>query len=104
MSVTHADVVKIAALARLELAEEELERLTSELNGILGHVDQLTSLDLAETSDLTPQIRSPLPATRAASVEEPDALTRPLGSFAPDWRKNFFVVPPPPGVHREEPE
>ena len=27
MSVTHADVVKIAALARLELAEEELERL-----------------------------------------------------------------------------
>ena len=53
---------------------------------------------------VTPQIRSPLPATRAASVEEPDALTRPLGSFAPDWRENFFVVPPPPGVHREEPE
>ena len=101
MSVTRADVVKIAALARLELREEELERLTTELNGILGHVDQLTSLDLAEMPDLTPQIRSPLPATRPESVEQPDALRRQPTSFAPDWRENFFVVPPLPGMHRE---
>ena len=104
MSVTRADVVKIAALARLELGEAELERLTTELNGILGHVDQLTSLDLVETSDLTPQVRTPLPATRAKSAEKPDALDRPPMSFAPDWRENFFVVPPLPGMHREESE
>ncbi len=104
MSVTRADVVEIAAVARLALGEEELERLTTELNGILGHVDQLTSLDLAETPDLTPQIRSPLPATRGGDVEDPDALNRPPSSFAPDWRENFFIVPPLPGMHREESE
>ncbi len=104
MSVTRADVVAIAALARLELGEEELERLTTELNGILGHVDQLTSLDLVETSDLTPQIRFPLPATRGEAVEDPDALTRAPSSFAPDWRENFFIVPAPPGMHRDESE
>ena len=101
MSVTRADVVKIAALARLELGEEELQRLTAELNGILGHVDRLASLDLAETSDLTPQVRSPLPSTRPEAVEDPDALIRQPASFAPDWRENFFVVPPLPGMHRE---
>ena len=47
MSVTRADVVKIAALARLELGEEELQRLTAELNGIRGQVGRLVSLDLA---------------------------------------------------------
>ncbi len=104
MSVTRAQVVKIAALARLELGEEELERLTTELNGILAHVDQLTSLDLGETSDLTPQIRSPLPATRPEAVEDADVLIRLPKSFAPDWRENFFVVPPLPGMHRGEPE
>ena len=104
MSVTRADVVKIAALARLELEEEELERLTVELNGILEHVAQLTSLDLRETADLTPQIRSPLPATRPEAVEEADTLSCPPSAFAPDWREGFFVVPPPPGMHRKEPE
>ena len=99
MSVTRADVVKIAALARLELGDEELERLTTELNGILGHVGQLSSLDLVETSDVDPQSRSPLPATRHEAAEEPDGLNRQPASFAPDWREGFFVVPPPPGMH-----
>ena len=104
MSVTRAEVLKIAALARLALEEEELERLTVELNGILGHVAQLTAHDLMETADLSPQIRSPLPATRPEAVEEADALRSPLSVFAPDWRENFFVVPPPPGMHRKDPE
>jgi aspartyl/glutamyl-tRNA(Asn/Gln) amidotransferase C subunit len=104
MSVTRADVAKIAALARLELEKEELERLTLEINGILRHVAQLTSLDLIETTDLTPQIRSPLPATRPEAVEDADVLSCRPSAFAPDWRDNFFVVPPLPGMHRKEPE
>jgi aspartyl-tRNA(Asn)/glutamyl-tRNA(Gln) amidotransferase subunit C len=104
VSVTRADVERIAELARLELGEQELGRLTSELNGILGHIGQLASLDLAATSDLTPQIRSPLPATRPEGAEEADVLRQSPASFAPDWREGFFVVPPPPGVHREPSE
>ena len=104
MSVTPVDVAKIAALARLELEEQEVERLTTELNGILQHVDQLTSLDLAETSDLRLQGRDSLSSTRPEAAEEPDALDLPPASFAPDWRQNFFVVPPPPGMHREDAE
>ena len=104
MSVTRADVGKIAALARLELDDEEVARLTTDLNGILEHVDQLTSLDLAEASDLTPQTRAPLPSTRPEAAEDADALDLPPASFAPDWRQSFFVVPPPPGTHREDAE
>ena len=36
------------------------------------------------------------------AAEEPDALRREIGSFAPDWREGFFVVPPLPGVHAED--
>ena len=54
--------------------------------------------------ELTPQSRAALPGTRPEAAEDPDALHLPPESFAPDWRQNFFVVPPPPGMHREDSE
>jgi aspartyl-tRNA(Asn)/glutamyl-tRNA(Gln) amidotransferase subunit C len=39
-------VLHVARLARLELSEDELERMASELSGILEHVDRISSLDL----------------------------------------------------------
>lgn len=44
--ITTDDVAKVAALARLELTPAELERFTSQLADILGHADDLSSLDL----------------------------------------------------------
>jgi aspartyl-tRNA(Asn)/glutamyl-tRNA(Gln) amidotransferase subunit C len=39
-------VLHVARLARLRLSEQEVERMTGELSGILGHVDRIGKLDL----------------------------------------------------------
>lgn len=45
MSLTTADVEKVALLARLKLAPEELQSLTAELAQIVTYVDQLAEVD-----------------------------------------------------------
>jgi aspartyl-tRNA(Asn)/glutamyl-tRNA(Gln) amidotransferase subunit C len=39
-------VLHVARLARLELSEEEVERMSSELSTILEHVERISELDL----------------------------------------------------------
>jgi aspartyl-tRNA(Asn)/glutamyl-tRNA(Gln) amidotransferase subunit C len=39
-------VLHVARLARLRLSDEEVERMTGELSGILEHVDRIGKLDL----------------------------------------------------------
>ena len=45
-SITRDDVAKVAALARLELTEPELETFTHQLADILDHAADLSALDL----------------------------------------------------------
>jgi len=42
--ITREDVRKVAALARLELSDGEVERMTIELGGILDHIATLSEL------------------------------------------------------------
>ena len=39
-------VLHVARLARLELSEPEVERMTGELSGILDHIEKIGELDL----------------------------------------------------------
>lgn len=43
--LTRDDVQRVALLARLELTEDELERMTQQLAEIVGYVDLLSQLD-----------------------------------------------------------
>jgi aspartyl-tRNA(Asn)/glutamyl-tRNA(Gln) amidotransferase subunit C len=43
--LTRADVERIAALARLELTPEEVERFTGQLTAILAYADQVQQVD-----------------------------------------------------------
>lgn len=45
---TTEEVKKLAALARINIADEELERFTSEFDAILAYVGQLEQLDLPQ--------------------------------------------------------
>jgi len=45
MSLTRADVEKVALLARLRLSEPELETMTDQLAQIVTYVDQLAEVD-----------------------------------------------------------
>ena len=47
MSLTRAEVEKIALLSRLLLSEVELQRMTEQLGGILGYMDLLAEVDTA---------------------------------------------------------
>jgi len=45
MSLTREDVEKVALLARLDLSDEEVAQMTSEMSKILEYVDRLSELD-----------------------------------------------------------
>jgi aspartyl-tRNA(Asn)/glutamyl-tRNA(Gln) amidotransferase subunit C len=98
--VERDEVLRIASLARLRLTEAELDRMTGDLNAILGHVDELSLLEAGQVAG--GDEGQPARSTRAAEVTgtEPERLDP--GSLAPAWREGFFVVPPPPGVHASE--
>jgi aspartyl-tRNA(Asn)/glutamyl-tRNA(Gln) amidotransferase subunit C len=46
MSLDTATVRRIAALARIRLEESEVERMQTELNGILGWIEQLNEVNV----------------------------------------------------------
>ncbi|ORJ58555.1 Asp-tRNA(Asn)/Glu-tRNA(Gln) amidotransferase subunit GatC [Geothermobacter hydrogeniphilus] len=46
MSMTREQVAHVARLARLDLADNELDRLAADMDAILSYVDKLNELDV----------------------------------------------------------
>ena len=44
--IDRKQVLHVARLARLRLSDDEVERMSSELSGILEHVERISALDL----------------------------------------------------------
>lgn len=88
--MTAAHVRDLAALARLELDEEEIARLAVQLEDILARVEALGAVEGGEA----PRPGSPVPAAplRADAVG-PDALEVPPAAMAPEWVDGLFTVP-----------
>ncbi len=91
MAITRDDVLHVAALARLDLTEDEIARLELQLNDILEAVGKVSELDL---SDVEPTAH-PLELVNVWGADEPrpslsvdDALEN-----APDREGGFFRVP-----------
>ena len=45
-----AQVLHVARLARLQLTDEEIDRMSSELSNVLGHFEKIQELDLEGVS------------------------------------------------------
>jgi aspartyl-tRNA(Asn)/glutamyl-tRNA(Gln) amidotransferase subunit C len=45
MSISRQDIEKVALLARLQLTEDEISKMTAELAQIVGYVDQLSEVN-----------------------------------------------------------
>lgn len=91
MSIAATDIEKIARLARLRLAPEQVGPLTERLNNILGMIDTLQSVD---TSGVEP-MANPLDAVqrlRPDTVTETDRRERFL-AIAPQTEQGLFLVP-----------
>ena len=65
--ISRAEAEHVAALARLELSDEELDRLRVDLAGILEHVRELAALDL----DGVEPTAHPLPLINVLRADEP---------------------------------
>jgi len=90
MAVSRADVLHVAELARLRLTPEEVERLTAQLNDILGHVAELAA---ADTAGVEPEPATTWPAPLRDDAAAPDLLALPPRELAPEWHDGFFTVP-----------
>lgn len=91
MSLDHATVRRIAALARIRLEAHEVEPLRNDLNGILSWIEQLNEVDVTGVAPLA-GAADMAPATRPDVVADggyPDLVM----AGAPERSGDFFVVP-----------
>ena len=86
-------VLHVAKLARLELSDDEVEQMASELSGILEHVDRISELDLegVEPTSHVVELENVLRADEPAPSLERDAALK----NAPDPADGAFRVPSP---------
>jgi len=96
MSIDREQVAKIAALARIRMSDEELERMVPELNGILKWVEQLGEVDCTGVEPMTAVIPNTL--RLRDDVVDADPLTGggvrdEVLANAPAAEHGFFAVP-----------
>jgi aspartyl-tRNA(Asn)/glutamyl-tRNA(Gln) amidotransferase subunit C len=92
MPITRDQVLHVARLARLDLREDEADRLTRELGAILEAVSKVSELDLAEV----PPTSHPLDLVNVWAEDEPHEPL-PLDDVfenAPAREGDLFRVPP----------
>jgi aspartyl-tRNA(Asn)/glutamyl-tRNA(Gln) amidotransferase subunit C len=88
-------VLHVARLARLRLDDDEVERMSGELSGILGHIEKIGELDLDDVE----------PTSHVIQVENVLREDEPRPSLpreraleqAPDAVEGGFGVPSPGG-------
>jgi aspartyl-tRNA(Asn)/glutamyl-tRNA(Gln) amidotransferase subunit C len=85
------DVERVAALARLALGEDELARMTRELEAVLGYV---ASLERVDTRDVPPTAHV-VPLATPLRPDEPAPPLDPALALAnaPESDGSSFVVP-----------
>jgi aspartyl-tRNA(Asn)/glutamyl-tRNA(Gln) amidotransferase subunit C len=91
MTISTGDVHHVARLARLELSDDEVERMREQLSAILEAVGKVAELDL---SGVEPTAH-PLDLVNVLAEDEPrPSLTREEAlANAPDPEDGFFGVP-----------
>ena len=92
--ITAADVRETATLARLELSDEEVARLTRELDAILGYMELLDKLDVAGVPPMTHAVELDMPLRDdALEALEPQLPVELALSDAPRAHDSCFEVP-----------
>jgi aspartyl-tRNA(Asn)/glutamyl-tRNA(Gln) amidotransferase subunit C len=99
MSIDRDDVRRIAELARLEIAEDRIDRVARELSAVLDYAAALQRLDLAGCeptafADLGPP-EAPGAPLRADALDDARRLRPEVAlAAAPEHEDDAFLVPP----------
>ncbi len=110
--LTEADVRRVAELANLELSDDEIVRMTRDLDGILTHIDKLNEVDTsnvepmaqvivasdvtngaASSGDQPPALRDHQSPTLRDDIERPTLGTATAVANAPLAGSGYFKVP-----------
>lgn len=91
MSVDAATVKRVAHLARIAVDDPTAERLTSELNQIIGFVESLSSVDVADVEPMTSVVATRL-KMRTDAVTAGETPSEILAN-APESDDGYFLVP-----------
>ena len=91
MSVDADTVRRIAHLARIAVAEEEVEHLQGELNAILAFVEQLSEVKVEGVEPMTSV--TPMEMKKRDDVVTDGGIADDIVRNAPASEDHFFVVP-----------
>lgn len=91
MSVDLDTVKRVAGLARIAVTTEDAERMTGELNTILGFVEQLNEVDVAGVEPMTSVI--PMIMRKREDMVTDGSKAADIVANAPAAEENFFLVP-----------
>lgn len=91
MKITREEVQKVANLARLQLSENEIERMTEQLDTILSYVEKLDEVD-TEGVPVTTHTQQVVNAFRE-DVVKPSLDRDAVLSNAPEDNGESFTVP-----------
>ena len=91
MSLDKATVRRIAALARIEVPEADLDALAAELSGIMGWIEQLKEVDTSQVAPMTGGTDMKL-SWRMDVVNDGGIAEKVLAN-APDAERGLFAVP-----------
>ena len=95
MPINQSDIEKVAQLAHLELAEEELKTFGPQMAEIVSYVEQLNEID---TSDVEPALGGLTPEGEKTETSRNDEIEGSVGqkvalAEAPDPASGHFRVP-----------
>ena len=91
--ISREEVLHVARLARLNLTDDEVERMSSELSGILDHIEKIGELDL----EGVPPTSHVVEVTNALRPDEPRPSwpREEMLAAAPAVADEGFEVPSP---------
>ena len=91
MSVDTATVRRIAHLARIAVADEEIEPLRDDLNAILAFVEQLAQVNVEGVEPMTSVI--PMAMKKREDKVTDGGIAEDIVRNAPASEDHFFLVP-----------
>src|SRR5207247_3807894 len=91
MAIDATTVRRIAHLARVAVADDEVEHLRGEINAMLAFVEQLSEVDVAGGEPMTSV--TPMVMKQRADVVTDGGDADAVLANAPATEKNYFLVP-----------